>query len=114
MRAIKQLQHPSLASGPTDSTIHDRIEYYNTQNFNDCSPKSLPSPKWNIGMWKHGEFSFFVKYTRVANEWGRNELPAWRPTVVDRLIANKKEYYSGKLVGISIEWGTTYLVWIYG
>ena len=58
MWAIKQLQYPSLASGLIDSTIHDRIEHSNTQNFNDCSPKSLPSPKWNIGIWKHGEFPF--------------------------------------------------------
>ena len=87
--AIKHLQYPSLVSGPIDSTINDRIEHYNTQNFNDFSPKSLPLPNWNIGMWQPGEYPFFLDYTRVSSEWGRNVLPAPRPIVTDRLIAIK-------------------------
>ena len=37
----------------------------------------------------------------------KNALPGWEPIVVDRLIAIKNEYYSGKLLGISLEWATT-------
>ena len=89
--AIKHLQYPSLVSGPIDSAIHDRIEQYNTQKFNNCSSKSLPLPNWNIGMWHPGgEYPFFLNYIRVSNEWGRNVLPASRPIVTDRLIAIKR------------------------
>ena len=94
----KQLQYPSLASGPIDSTIHDKIEHYNTQHFNDCSPKSLRLSNWNICMWKHGEYPLFLKYTRVGNEWGRKVLQAWSPIVVDRLIVIGKEYYRGQYI----------------
>ena len=112
--AIEHLQYPSFVPGPIDSTIHNRLEHYNIQNFNDCSPKSLSLPNWNIGMWKHGEYPIFLKYTRVSNEWGRNVLQAWSPIVADRLIAIEETYYRGKLVGISIEWATTSPVLILG
>ena len=69
--AIKHLQYPSLVSGLIDSTIHDRIEQYNTHNFNDCSPKSLPLPNWNIGMWQPGEYPFFwIILESAMNEEG--------------------------------------------
>ena len=44
-----------------------------------------------------------VGYTTFINQCGSNALPGWRPIVVDKLIAFKKEYYSGTLLGISIE-----------